>query len=84
MPYEFEMKAFENLSTSEVDVLIRRAYDEFANWRINPAGAGLAAKLHGHISVLNELARHRPQDARRIKGLAGRLERFRIEIADQG
>ena len=83
LPYGLRMKAFEDLSVSEVDVLIRRAYEEFALWQISPDTAGLTARLQGHINVLHELARSRPQDARRIKGLAGRLERFRAEVADR-
>jgi hypothetical protein len=78
------MNSLDDLPQSEVDALIRRAYVEFFHWQTSPDGAGLSAKLRGHISLLNQLAQHRPQDARRIRGLSGRMEKFRVDIADQG
>jgi hypothetical protein len=74
------MKSFGDLSQSEVDTLISRAYREFSEWQTHPAGEKLSEKLLRHINLLNELARHRPEDARRIRGLAGRMEKFRLEV----
>lgn len=78
--YEFAMKSFGDLPQSEVDILISRAYREFSAWREHPAGNELKDKLTRHIDLLNELARDRPKDARRIRGLAGRMEKFRLEV----
>jgi hypothetical protein len=75
------MKSFGDLSRSEVDTLISHAYRQFADWQAHPAGDELGEKLLRHINLLNELARHRPEDARRIRGLAGRMEKLRVDVA---